>query len=129
MVSSSNILNLTLPRYEPIIVRGTSLSVWHDTAEAKYVVLCPRCHNLISYDTLASLYHEMVSCERRCCQGCRAKISFEHDPGLIGLFLDFWYRTGSFPQSSSWMEAIPQTPLNIWAKQIPTTARSRAGEA
>ena len=82
------------------------------------MVLCPRCHRLITCETFGIVYREMVWGARKCCQGCRAKISFERDPGLIGLFLDFWCRTGAFPQSAIWFGAIPQPQLNLWAKEI-----------
>ena len=71
-----------------------------------------------TYDTLDSLYHEFISSDRKCCQGCRARISFIKNPELVGLFLDFWYRTGAFPQSTSWLEAIPQAQFILWAKAI-----------
>ena len=118
MVVSSDILNLTLPRYVPFVVKGTSLAVWYDSQEGKYVVLCPKCQTLIDYDTLGIVYHEMVWSKRKCCQGCRAKISFQQDPSLIGLFLDYWYRTGNFPESASWLDAIPSEQFNLWAKEI-----------
>ena len=115
---SSDILNLTLPRYVPMVVKGTLLAVWYDSQEDQYAVLCPQCHELIACDTVGIVYHEMVWSERKCCQGCRARISFQQDPGLIGLFLDFWYRTGSFPESASWLEAVPPEQLSLWAKAI-----------
>ena len=40
------------------------------------------------------------------CQGCRAKATFEKDPTLIALFLEFWGRT-DYPQSPSWTEVVP----------------------
>jgi hypothetical protein len=60
----------------------------------------------------------MVWSKHKCCQGCRAKITFQQDPGLIGLFLDFWHRTGKFPKSASWLEAIPPEQFNLWAREI-----------
>ena len=113
---SSDIMNLTQPRYVPWVIKGTSLVVWYDTWENQYRVLCPQCHYLIAYDTIGAVYREMVVSERKCCQGCRAKISFEKNPRVIGLFLDFWCRTGNFPESDSWLEAVPQKQFNIWAK-------------
>jgi len=118
MAADSNTLRLTLPRYQPFIIKGTVLAVWHDREEDRYVVLCPTCHRLVTCETLGMVYHEMVWNERKGCQGCRARASFERDPGLIGLFLDFWCRTGAFPQSAIWLEAIPQPQLNLWAKEI-----------
>ena len=115
---SSNVVNLTLPRYVPLVVKGTLLAVWYDCQEDQYLVLCPACHELITCDTLGIVYHEMVWSKRKCCQGCRAKITFQQDPGLIGLFLDYWYRTGNFPESASWLEAVPPEQFNLWAKEI-----------
>jgi hypothetical protein len=113
LAGSSNILSLTPPRYVPFIVRGTALAVWYDRQEDQYLVLCPECHELITCDTLGILYHEMVWNEKMCCQGCRAKTCFERDPRLIGVFLDFWYRTRNSPASPSWLEAIPQQQSNL----------------
>jgi hypothetical protein len=42
----------------------------------------------------------------------------EQNPGLIGVFLDFWYRTGTFPQSPSWLEAIPRQQFTLWDREI-----------
>lgn len=116
LVLNSDILTLTPPRYVPFVVKGTFLAVWYDSQEGQYLVLCPKCHELIIYDSSVIVYREMVLSEQKCCQGCRAKISFEQDPGLIGVFLDFWHRTGNFPESASWLEAIPEKHFNLWAK-------------
>jgi hypothetical protein len=110
---SPDILNLTLPRYVPFVVNGTSLAVWYDSQEDQYLVLCPACHVLITCATLGIVYHEMVWSRRKCCQGCRAKLSFEQAPGLLGAFLDFWQRTNNFPENASWLEAIPPQRFNL----------------
>ena len=94
------------------------LAVGHDLQTGQYFALCPQCRERIACDTLDGLYQELISCDRKCCQGCRARITLERNPGLVGLFLDFWYRTGTFPQSTSWLEAIPQTQFILWAKEI-----------
>jgi hypothetical protein len=72
----------------------------------------------ISGDTLAGLYHELIDSGRKCCQGCRARITLERNPKLVGLFLDFWYRTGAFPRSTSWLEAAPPSQFNLWTREI-----------
>ena len=108
--------DLAPPRHVPWVIEGVSLGVWYDTREDRYRVLCPQCHGLISYDTIEAVYREMVSSERKGCQGCRAKISFERDPRLAGIFLDFWCRTGRFPESDIWLEAVPQKGFSRWAK-------------
>jgi hypothetical protein len=115
---TSKIPKLVPSRYVPFVLKDTVLAVWYDNQKEQYVVLCPQCHEMISHRTLNALYHEMVLGDRQCCQGCRARITFEKDPGLIGMFLDFWYRTGNFPKSDSWIEAVPQPQLNLWGKKI-----------
>jgi hypothetical protein len=117
LVDTKDVLRLTLPRYNPLVLKGTALAVWHDSHEGKYLVLCPRCRGLVTYETFDSVYREMVLSERKCCQSCRAGISFEHAPDLIGIFLDFWSRTGNFPESASWLEAVAQKQFNLWAKK------------
>lgn len=118
MVLSSDILNLTLPRYMPFAVKGTLLAVWYGSQEDQYIVLCPKRHDLIICDTLGIVYREMVWSRHKCCEGCRAKVSFEQDPTLIGVFLGYWYRTGNFPESTSWLETIPPEQFTLWAKAI-----------
>jgi len=125
---SSDILNLTLPRYVPLVVKGIFLAVWYDSQEDRYVALCPECHELITCDTLGIVYQEMVWSKRKGCQGCRAKISFQQDPALIGLFLDYWHRTGNFPESMSWIEAIPPEQFNLWAKAIRDALEANRGK-
>jgi hypothetical protein len=118
LVSKMNPPKLALPRFVPFVLKGTFGAVWYDTEEKQYVIHCPKCHTPITYNTLKSAYLEMVLSDRHCCQGCRASITFEKDPGLIGMFLDFWYRMGKFPESDSWIEAVPQSQLNLWEKEI-----------
>ena len=67
LAGCSEILNLTLPRYVPLVMKGTSLAVWHDIREDQLVVLCPECHELITCDTLGIVYREMVWSEPKCC--------------------------------------------------------------
>jgi len=105
-------------RYVPYAIVGASLAAWYDCQEDRYVILCPECHRLIAYDAPDVLYLEIVWSERQCCRGCRAKISFQYDPGLIGTVLDFWHRTGSFPQSPSWVEAVPRQQCTMWGEEI-----------
>ena len=116
MESAPEIEKLTHPRFVPFIIQGRSLAAWYDRQEHRYWVLCPQCHTLTACATLAITYRETGLGARKCCQGCRAKYSFEKSPGLIGLFLDFWCRTGGFPESASWLEAVPQQSFNFLAK-------------
>lgn len=112
----SQISYLTPPRYVPLVIKGTSLRVWYGSQGDQYKVLCPECHCLITCDTIGIVCREMVLSEQMCCQGCRAKISFEKNPWLIGVFLDFWCRTGNFPESESWLAVVPQKQFNLWVK-------------
>lgn len=105
---SPDIMKLTPPRYMPFFIKATALRVWYDNREEQYRVLCPQCRCLVTCETIEMVYREMVLSERKCCQGCRAKISFEKNPRVIALFLDFWCRTDNFPESASWLEAVPQ---------------------
>jgi hypothetical protein len=105
-------------RYVPYAVVGASLAVWHDRQADKYVVLCPECQRLILYDAPDTLYVEIVWSERQCCRGCRARIMFERNPTLIETVLEHWYRNDSFPQSPSWIEAIPWHQCTMWAERI-----------
>jgi hypothetical protein len=61
----------------------------------------------VTYEAEDKLYLELVWSEYRCCQGCRARMSFADNPGLVGVVLDVWRTTGAYPQSASWIEAIP----------------------
>jgi len=73
---------------------------------------------LITYYSLDELYETLVWSEPQCCQGCRARIALLYCPRLVDMFLDFWCRTGEFPQSPSWVEAIPKQQCTMWAKEI-----------
>ena len=121
---TSRIPELNPSRYVPFVLKDTVLAVWYDNEKELHIVLCPQCHEMISYPALNALYREMVWGDRQCCQGCRARITFEKDPGLIGLFLDFWHRTGKFPESDSWVEAVPQPQLILWGKDIRTALKA-----
>lgn len=71
---------------------------------------CPQCGELIRFGSqLAALQAERAGG----CQGCRAKKTFEDNPGLIGFFLDFWAGADAWPQSHSWMAAIPASGISI----------------
>jgi hypothetical protein len=111
-------LTLAPPRYIPHAIVGASLAVWHDDQEGQYVALCPACSRLITYSELHALYLEMVWGERQCCPGCRAKAVFINNPHLIRPALDYWYRTNTFPQSPSWVEAILPHECTMWATEI-----------
>jgi hypothetical protein len=109
-------LNLTPPRYLPFMFQGASLALWYDSQENQFLALCPECKNLVHYRTAGIAYREMVANEWKCCQGCRARRCFEERPELIGPFLDFWRRTGLFPESASWLANIPARGFNLQAR-------------
>jgi hypothetical protein len=90
-----------------LVVLDAPVAVWHDCQEDTYLALCPACHRLVAYDAEDNLYLDLVWSEYRCCQGCRARMSFADNPRLVGAVLDVWYTTGAYPQSASWVEAIP----------------------
>ena len=116
MEGSLRIAKLIPPHYVPWVIKGTSLGAWYDIREDRYRILCAQCYCLATYKTIEIAYHETVLSEGKCCQGCRTRISFEKNHRLIGVFLDFWGRTGHFPESGSWLDAIPSKQLNLWAK-------------
>ena len=62
------------------------------------------CHDLAEFDQLQD---EMA------CEGCRARELFERNPEVIGFAVDMWARLDSWPQSSSWMEAIPPSGISV----------------
>jgi hypothetical protein len=109
---------LTSPRYIPYTIVGASMAAWYDCQADQYVVLCPECHMLIAYDTPEDLYGEMVWREQQCCQGCRARALFTCNPHLVGEVLEVWLQTHTFPQSPSWVEAIPRYQCTMWAGEI-----------
>lgn len=118
MTEIRTIADLTGPRFVPFLVAGAPLAAWHDRQEERYLVLCPACHRLVAYDAQDTLYIEMVWSEHRCCQGCRARISFADNPGLVGAVLEVWQATGTYPQSPSWIEAIPWYEYMARGKEI-----------
>ena len=109
---------LTAPRYVPYTIVGASMAAWYDSQAEQYVVLCPACHMLIAYDTPEELYVEMVWREQQVCQGCRARVLFASNPHLVGEVLEVWLQTRTFPQSPSWVEAIPRYQCTMWAGEI-----------
>ena len=51
--------------------------------------------------------------EESLCAGCRARALFESNPEMIGFAVDMWARLDSWPQSSTWMEAIPASGISV----------------
>ncbi len=74
-----------------------------DPQTDEYLWRCPQCGESIRFPNWLAL---RLAKRAGTCQGCRAKATFERNPGLVGLFMDFWARTDTWPQSNSWMEAV-----------------------
>jgi len=117
-MTQENIPALTSPHYVPYTIVGASLAAWYDCQADQYVVLCPECHMLIAYDTPEELYVEMVWREHQACQGCRARALFACHPSVVGEVLEVWRQTRTFPQSPSWVAAIPRYQCTMWAGAI-----------
>lgn len=64
---------------------------------------CPKCGVTTTFSSLAAL---SLAEQAGGCQGCRAKVAFARNPGLIGLFVYFWEKHG-YPKSSSWTASVP----------------------
>ena len=77
-----------------------------DPRTGEFLWHCPQCKEYIRFYNLSAMH---VAERAGGCQGCRAKVTFERNPGLISFFLNFWTRANAWPQSHSWIEAIPFT--------------------
>ncbi len=77
-----------------------------DPRTGGFLWYCPQCKEYIRFYNLSAMH---LAEQAGGCQGCRAKATFERNPGLIGFFLNFWTRADAWPQSHSWIEAIPIT--------------------
>lgn len=76
-----------------------------------YVWRCPRCGEDIQLPNLLAV---RLSNRAGGCQGCLAKSTFERNPWMVDVFLDFWIRTGHWPKSSIWMEAVmPASTVSV----------------
>lgn len=71
---------------------------------------CPECGEIIR---LTGLLAARLAERAGRCQGCRARATLERNPGLAGFFLDFWARTGAWPQSDSWLAAVPPSGVSL----------------
>jgi len=125
-VDVRTIANLAGPRFSPYTIVGAPLAAWYDRQEDQYLVLCPACHGLVTDDAQDKLYREMVWTEHQCCQGCRARISFADNPGLVGVVLEVWRAMGAYPQSASWVEAIPWYQYMARAEEIEAALEAEA---
>lgn len=129
MVEVHTVADLVGPRFSPYSVVGAPLAAWYDHQEDRYLVLCPKCHSLVAYDEQLALYTEMVWSAHRCCQGCRARVSFAENPGLVGAVLEVWRMTGSYPQSASWIEVIPWYQYMVRGKEIEAALQAATAPA
>ena len=77
-----------------------------DPQTGEFLWKCPQCDEYIHLYTFWAID---LATQAEGCRGCRAKATLEMNPGLFDLFLDFWTRSNAWPQSHSWVEAIPIT--------------------
>jgi hypothetical protein len=84
-----------------------------DPRTGEYLWRCPECGEIIRLSGPTALC--LVQRAGRC-QGCRARATFKQNPGLTAFFLDFWARADAWPQSDSWMTAIPNCGVPVLRK-------------
>jgi len=84
--------------------------VYIDPQTGEFLWRCPlcgesiRCQDQFEIDQLES---------EAACEGCRARELFESNPEIIAFAVDMWARMDSWPQSSTWMEAIPPSGISV----------------
>ena len=81
-----------------------------DPQTGEYLWCCPECGEVIRLSCEAAVC--LAESSGRC-QGCRVKATFQQNPGLVGLFLDFWARADAWPQTDSWIDAVPMGGVSI----------------
>jgi hypothetical protein len=81
-----------------------------DPQTGEYLWRCPVCGESIRCQDQLDL--DQLKYEGAC-EGCRARELFENNPEMIGFAVDMWARLDSWPQSSTWMEAIPPSGISI----------------
>ena len=81
-----------------------------DARTDEHLWCCPECGETIRLSSKAA-----VCLAKRAgrCQGCRVRATFQHNPGLVGFLLDFWAKADAWPQSDSWMDAVPVAGVSI----------------
>jgi hypothetical protein len=79
-----------------------------DPKSGEYLRQCPECGETIRLSSQAAVGLAMRAGR---CQGCRAGLAFKRNPGLAGLFIDFWARANTWPQSDSWMDSMPESGI------------------
>jgi hypothetical protein len=86
---------------------------------------CPECGQSIRLKSESAV---CLAARAGRCQGCRAKATFQQNPGLVGFFLEYWARTDSWPLSDSWVEFLPALGVSILGSANATArASSLAG--
>jgi hypothetical protein len=77
---------------------------------AEFLWCCPRCGQSLRFKSQMEVnFAEQAGA----CEGCRAKAMFERTPEMIALLVVLWARSDAWPQSISWMEAIPSSGISI----------------
>jgi hypothetical protein len=91
-----------------------------DPQTGHYLWRCPECGETIRLTSFSAI---CLVKRAGCCQGCRARATFERNPGLAGFFLDFWAGADAWPQSASWLEALPAAGVSILGNAYSTGGR------
>lgn len=92
-----------------------------DPQTGEHIWRCPQCKASIRFHSeLAVTQAEKAGG----CHGCRARATFRKNPGLVGFFVDFWARADAWPQSNSWLEAIPAAGISIADHGFPGAGQS-----
>jgi hypothetical protein len=81
-----------------------------DPQTGEFLWRCPHCGESIHCQDQEQV--DQLE-EDAACGGCRAKELFASNPEIIGFAVELWARSDSWPQSSSWMEAIPPTGISV----------------
>jgi hypothetical protein len=74
-----------------------------DVKTGEYIWRCPQCGEDLRFSSLLAV---RMTEKAGGCQGCLARSTFKRRPEVVPIILDFWIRTGRWPQSSTWMEAV-----------------------
>lgn len=97
-----------------------------DPQTGEFLWQCPlcgqsiRCQDPLQFDKLE---------QESTCEGCRARELFQSNPEVIGFAVDMWARSGKWPVSSCWMEAIPASGISVLGGDYHASALRYAGRA
>ena len=81
-----------------------------DPHTGEFLWRCPLCGESIRCQDQSDI--DQLE-EEAACEGCRARALFESNPEMIGFAVDMWARLDTWPQSSTWMEAIPPSGISV----------------